>query len=66
MLIYYWYYAWKKNYKYDKNTIEAVYRFQIDMWILDKDDINNPARWWMWPETRDVLNKKWAEYQMIK
>jgi hypothetical protein len=66
MLIYYWYYAWKKNYRYDKNTIEAVYRFQIDMWILDKNDINNPARWWMWPETRNALNKKWAEYNVVE
>ena len=63
LLGYLWFYNWDINNTYDKNTVNAVYDFQIAMWILDSDDTKNPARWYLWPETRDLLNQKWAEFK---
>lgn len=58
-----WFYNGNINNTYDKNTVNAVYDFQIAMWILDSDDTKNPARWYLWPETRDALNQKRAEFK---
>ena len=63
LLRYLGYYKLDTNYVYSKATINAVYDFQVDMWLIDADDINNPARWYLWPETRNALNEKWAEFQ---
>lgn len=63
LLKYLWYYNWDINNTYDKNTVNAVYDFQLTMWLLDVDDTNNPARWYLWPSTRDALNQKWAEFK---
>ena len=63
LLQYLWFYNWDINNTYDKNTVNAVYDFQIYMWILDSEDTQNPARWYLWPETRDVLNQKWSEFK---
>lgn len=63
LLKYLWFYNWKINNTYDKNTVNAVYDFQVAMWILDSDDTKNPARWYLWPETRDALNQKRAEFK---
>lgn len=56
-----WYYNGDINNTFDNNTIDAVFDFQIAMWILPADDTSS-ARWNVWPKTRDVLNQKWAEY----
>jgi hypothetical protein len=63
LLQYLWFYNWDINNTYDKNTVNAVYDFQIYMWILDSEDTKNPARWYLWPETRDALNQKWSEFK---
>lgn len=63
LLKYLWFYNWNINNTYDKNTINAVYDFQVAMWILDSSDTKNPARWYLWPETRDALNQKRAEFK---
>jgi len=63
LLKYLWFYNWKINNTYDKNTVNAVYDFQVAMWILDSSDTKNPARWYLWPETRDALNQKRAEFK---
>ena len=65
LLQYLWFYNWKINNTYDKNTINAVHNFQVAMWILDANDTST-VRWYLWPSTREVLNREWAEYQMIK
>jgi len=63
LLKYLWFYNWKINNTYDKNTVNAVYDFQVAMWILDSSDTKNPARWYLWPKTRDALNQKRAEFK---
>ena len=66
LLRYLGYYKLWTNYVYSKATINAVYDFQVAMWLIDADDISNPARWYLWPETRNALNEKWAEFQQYK
>ncbi len=66
LLRYLGYYKLWTNYVYSKATINAVYDFQVAMWLIDADDVNNPARWYLWPETRNALNEKWAEFQQYK
>ena len=56
-----WYYNGDINNTFDNNTIDAVFDFQIAMWILPADD-KSSARWNVWPKTRDVLNQKWVEF----
>ena len=66
LLRYLGFYNWKSNSVYNKATINAVYDFQVAMWLIDVDDVNNPAKWYLWPETRKLLNEKWIEFQQIK
>ena len=66
MLRHYWFYDWDLTNTYDKKTINAVYHFQVFMWILDKNDTKNTAKWWMWPSTRNKLNEKRDEFQKFK
>lgn len=66
LLRYLGYYKYWTNYVYSKATINAVYDFQVAMWLIDADDVNNPARWYLWPETRSALNEKWVEFQHYK
>ena len=66
LLRYLGYYKLWTNYVYSKATINAVYDFQVAMWLIDADDVNNPARWYLWPETRSALNEKWVEFQHYK
>jgi len=42
---------------YHKATIQAVYSFQLDKWLLKWYE-KKPATWWrMWPATRNALNQ---------
>lgn len=66
LLRYLGYYKLWTNYVYSKATINAVYDFQVAMWLIDVDDVNNPAKWYLWPETRSALNEKWVEFQHYK
>ena len=66
LLRYLGYYKYWTNYVYSKATINAVYDFQVAMGLIDAEDVNNPARWYLWPETRNALNEKWAEFQQYK
>ena len=66
LLRYLGYYKYWTNYVYSKATINAVYDFQVAMGLIDADDVNNPARWYLWPETRNALNEKRAEFQQYK
>lgn len=63
LLQYLWFYDGEINNTYDKNTVNAVYDFQVAIWILDIDDTKNPGRWYLWPSTRDALNQKRAEFK---
>ena len=65
LLQYLWYYNGEINNTFDNNTINAVFDFQIAMWILAADDTST-SRWNVWPKTREVLNQKWAEYKASK
>ncbi len=65
LLQYLWYYNGEINNTFDSNTIDAVFDFQIAMWILAADD-TSASRWNVWPKTREVLNQKWAEYKASK
>ena len=64
LLRYLGFYKWKSNSVYNKATINAVYNFQIAMWLIDINDINNPAKWYLWPATRKALNEKRVEFQL--
>lgn len=66
MLRHYWFYDGELTNTYDKKTINAVYHFQVFMWILSKNDTKNAAKWWMWPSTRNKLNEKRDEFQKFK
>ncbi len=66
MLRHYGFFTWDLYDKYDAKTIKAIYDFQLALKILNPNDKNNPARWWMWPSTRKALNQKWAEFQEWK
>ena len=66
LLRYLGYYKLWTNYVYSKATINAVYDFQVAMWLIDVDDVNNPAKWYLWPETRNALNEKRIEFQQYK
>ena len=57
-----WFYNGEINNTFDNNTIDAVFDFQIAMWILPADD-KSTSRWNVWPQTREALNQKWAEFQ---
>lgn len=50
-----WYFDNKPNWKYDKNTADAVYEFQIKYGILKWDE-DMSVKWFLWPKTRKVLN----------
>ena len=63
LLKYLGFYNWNRSSIYDKETINSVYNFQISMWILDKNETENPARWYLWPATRKALNAKRVEFQ---
>jgi peptidoglycan hydrolase-like protein with peptidoglycan-binding domain len=65
-LRHYGFYKWELTNTYDKNTIQAVYDFQVAAGILKASDKSNSARWWMWPSTRDKLNEKRNEFQKFK
>jgi len=65
LLQYLWFYNGDINNTFDNNTIDAVFDFQIAMWILAADD-TSASRWSVWPKTREFLNKKWAEYKVTK
>jgi hypothetical protein len=60
-----WYYNGDINNTFDNNTINAVFDFQIAMWILAADD-TSASRWNVWPKTREILNQKWAEFKASK
>jgi hypothetical protein len=51
------YYSWKELWIYNNLTLEAVYNFQLDYGILDKNS-NYSLRWYFWSLTRKTLNKK--------
>ena len=62
LLRYLWFYNWEINNTFDMNTVDAVFDFQVAMWILDAND-KSPTRWYLWPSTRSALNQKWAEFK---
>lgn len=66
MLRHYGFYEWELTNTYDKKTVNAVYHFQVAMKIIKSNDKDNPAKWWMWPSTRDKLNEKRNEFQEFK
>ena len=55
-LINYWTLEWKTTWYFGPKTLEALYQFQLQEWILSE---NSPKylRGYMWPGTRDAINK---------
>ena len=50
------YYTWSLNSIYTKDTLAAVYHFQLDRGLLRGYE-KRPQTWgWMWPSTRSALN----------
>jgi hypothetical protein len=52
-----WLYSWSINWIYDSITKNAVYLFQLRNWLLIWYENKPATRWWMWPATRNSLNK---------
>lgn len=49
-----WFYAWAIDGIYSPATIEAVYKFQLSKWLVNKN--NSKAWWWFGPATRNAIN----------
>lgn len=50
------YYSWAVNGIYDNATLNAVYLFQKNNWLLKWYENKPSVRWRMWPATRALLN----------
>lgn len=48
-------YSWSINSTYTNATIQSVYAFQLQKWILTIWE-KSSAKWWLWPSTREALN----------
>lgn len=53
-----WMGYYKKNISgiYDEYTKSSIFAFQVDKKILSSDD-TSVSKWWLWPKTRELLNK---------
>ncbi len=47
---------WKTTWYFGPKTLEALYQFQLQEWILMEDSPKH-LRGYMWPGTRDAINK---------
>jgi len=52
-----WMYSWSINWIYDSITKNAVYLLQLKNWLLIWYENKPGTRWWIWPATRNLLNK---------
>ena len=50
------YYTWKITGIFDINTLQAVYKFQLENKLLT-DDSPIYLKWYLWPATRKKLNQ---------
>jgi hypothetical protein len=48
------YYTWTINWVNNLATIDGLLWFQLDKAIIN--DENNPAAWYLWPTTRNIIN----------
>lgn len=49
-------YSWAIDGVYNKDTKNAVYKFQLSKWLLKGYEKKPATRWWMGPATRAALN----------
>lgn len=52
-----WMYSGSINWIYDSITKNAVYLLQLKNWLLIWYEKKSGTRWWIWPATRNLLNK---------
>jgi len=57
LLLQIWLYSWSINWIYDSITKNATYLFQLKNWLLIWYENRQATRWWIWPATRNLLNK---------
>lgn len=52
-----WMYSGSINWIYDSITKNSVYLLQLKNWLLIWYENKPGTRWWIWPATRNLLNK---------
>ncbi len=52
-----WLYSWSINWIYDSITKNATYLLQLKNWLLVWYENKPATRWWIWPATKNLLNK---------